>query len=91
MAGPPKISATLGTVVRDLRKNCGDLSIEELAYEGGLEASYLSGIERKLRQPSLEKIQGIAAAFGMEASDLVKLAEDREREKSDDGQDETKP
>jgi transcriptional regulator with XRE-family HTH domain len=77
MQEPPRLSAHLGLVIRRLRHQRG-LTIERLAHAGEIEVSYLSGIERGLRKPSLEKIEGIAAVFEMEVSDLVRLAE-RER------------
>jgi transcriptional regulator with XRE-family HTH domain len=68
------ISAQLGAVIRKLREESGE-SIEALALDAEIDPSYLSGIERGLRNPSWEKTEPIAAALGVKLSTLVLLAE----------------
>jgi transcriptional regulator with XRE-family HTH domain len=68
----------LGAVIREVREHRG-LTIEALAAAATIDPSFLSGIERRLRKPSLEKIKAIATVLGTEAWELVKLAEERER------------
>jgi len=71
---PFPTSAHSGVVIRQLRKS-RDLSIEDLADAAGIDVSYLSGIERKKRNPSWEMIRSLAEALEIEASELVRRAE----------------
>ena len=43
---------------------------EEVAHRAGVHVTYLSGIERGLRNPSLKHIRGIAEALGASTSEL---------------------
>jgi transcriptional regulator with XRE-family HTH domain len=63
-----------GIAVRELRSKRG-LSQEELAERSELHRTYISGIERGLRNPGLVNVQRIAAALGVRASELLALAE----------------
>jgi transcriptional regulator with XRE-family HTH domain len=65
--------AALGTAVRDLRAQCG-LSQEALADAAGLHVTYLSGIERGLRNPSLDKLNALAAALDISTLELITRA-----------------
>jgi transcriptional regulator with XRE-family HTH domain len=64
----------LGAAVRDLRKR-GDLSQEDLAHKSGLHPTYISGIERGLRNPSWRSIGRLCDALGVQISELARLAE----------------
>ena len=64
-----KIAAQLGERVRELRLQRG-LSQEELAFKSGMHRTYLSGIERAERNPSLKNITAIAEALGVTLSEL---------------------
>jgi transcriptional regulator with XRE-family HTH domain len=66
-------SAQIGDFVRRRRESLG-LTIEDLAEAAGLEKSYVSGIERKRRNPSWESIRKIATGLNMKALDLVRQA-----------------
>lgn len=68
--------AALGTAVRQLRVQRG-MSQESLADAAGVHVTYLSGIERGLRNPSLDKLNAIAAA--LEISTLMLISEADER------------
>ena len=81
MVDPSSISGRVGAVIRELRKERG-WSIEELCLTAGADPKYLSELERGKRNPSVEKLEGIAGAFGMTVWRLIQLAEDGE---SDDG------
>ncbi len=50
------------------------LSQEELADRAGLDRTYLSGIERGVRNPSLSNIQKIASALGVDLDVLFASA-----------------
>lgn len=60
-----------GNNIRKLRKIKG-LSQENLAFKTGLDRTYIGGIERGERNPSLKNIIKIAKALNVEISDLFK-------------------
>ena len=83
MAAPPepavgsKGSPTgeqFGRVVRRLRLERG-LKLQELAKAAGLHWTYLSGVERGRRNPSLKVLAAIAGSFGLSTAELVRRAE----------------
>lgn len=57
--------------MRRLRAERG-LSQEGLAFEAGMNRTYLSGVERSERNISLDNIERIARAFGVEARCLLR-------------------
>ncbi len=59
----------LGDRVRKLRSE-RKLSQEELAYKAGVHRTYLGGIERGERNPSLRNIAAIAKALDVTLSEL---------------------
>jgi transcriptional regulator with XRE-family HTH domain len=61
------------TVARNLRRlrNQKELSQEELAFEAGLDRSYLSGMERGLRNPTIIMLAKLAGALGVEPHELL--------------------
>jgi transcriptional regulator with XRE-family HTH domain len=56
--------------IKRLRKECG-LSQEGLAFESGLHRTYISGIERGIRNVGIDNIEVIAAALGVEPATLL--------------------
>ena len=58
-----------GCGIRRLRRQQGHTQ-EELAYRAGIHTTYLSSIERGVRNPSLKNIRAIAVALGVPASEL---------------------
>jgi transcriptional regulator with XRE-family HTH domain len=56
--------------VRRLRKARG-LTQEQLAHDADIDLTYLGGIERGRRNPSLAVLVRIAAALGAEPADLL--------------------
>ena len=70
-----KISVTekFGQRVRALRKERG-LSQEELADLSGLDRTYISGIERGLRNVALRNIEALAKALDVSISELFEDA-----------------
>jgi transcriptional regulator with XRE-family HTH domain len=60
-----------GDHVRDYRAKAG-LSQEALAYEAGLNRSYVASLEAGARNPSLETIARLAIALRIDAADLVR-------------------
>lgn len=67
--------ADLGQAVRRLRQ-AHDLKIEDLAASAGMHPTYLSGIERGLRNPTWSKLCGLADALGVSVSMLAGEAEE---------------
>lgn len=59
-----------GLVLRDLRKGRA-LSQETLALESQLDRTFISLLERGLRQPSLTTIFQLARPLGLSPEDLV--------------------
>jgi transcriptional regulator with XRE-family HTH domain len=61
----------LGENVRRERLLKG-LSQEKLADEAGMRRSYLSDLERGVRNPSVHALGRLAMALGVEAADLLR-------------------
>ena len=59
-----------GDNVRETRKRAG-LSQEALAHEIGIDRTYISGIERGVRNPSLDVIVKLAERLKVEPSILL--------------------
>ncbi len=59
--------------VRRLRKERG-LSQEQLAFECGLHRTYISGIERAIRNVSLDNIGKVAGALHVPPAELLALS-----------------
>lgn len=51
------------------------LSQEELGYRCGLDRTYVSGIERGVRNPTLKVVWRLAGGLDVEASELLRSAE----------------
>lgn len=58
-----------GKQVRSLRMQRG-LTQEEVAHRAGIHVTYLSGVERGVRNPSLKNIRSIAQALRVFVQDL---------------------
>ena len=65
-----------GDVVRERRLKAG-LSQETLALERDLNPTYISMLERGVRQPTLDTIFRLAARLGVRPNRLVAAVEDR--------------
>lgn len=61
----------LSTNLQRLRRAKG-LSQEALADEAGMDRTYISGIERGLRNPTVKVLERIASALGVGAWELIK-------------------
>lgn len=64
----------LGRAIRRLRKS-RELTIETLALDAGLHPTYLSGIERGIRNPTWSKLCALADTLGVPASIIAAEAE----------------
>ena len=67
-------SIALGSVIRGVRK-ARKLSQEALAYESGINRTFLSQIERGVRQPTVTTLYKLAHALDISASDLLATVE----------------
>lgn len=68
------ISRAFGIVLRQLRQK-RNLSQEALALECGLDRTYVSLLERGLRQPSLKTVFALAESLNVRASRIVRDVE----------------
>jgi len=69
-----KIKKQFGLRLRELRSKA-DLSQEALAYRCGLDRTYISGLERGVRNPSLTCIFRVANGLNIQIEELVKKYE----------------
>lgn len=58
------ITPFIGDAVRALRTKSG-LSQEEFAHRAGLDRTYVSGIERGVRNPTVASLQRVSDALGI--------------------------
>ena len=58
--------------IRELRR----FTQEELAHRANIHVTYLSGIERGVRNPALKNIHAIALALGVRVGELFAFEED---------------
>jgi transcriptional regulator with XRE-family HTH domain len=68
-----------GQAVRAVRLERG-LSQERLAAIAGVDRTYISGLERGVRNPALSTQQRVAEALGVRLADLLAAAEQLEAE-----------
>jgi transcriptional regulator with XRE-family HTH domain len=68
-------NADLGRAIRRLRKN-RRLTIEALAFAADMHPTYLSGIERGVRNPTWDKIRSVVLALNVPLAVFVRIAED---------------
>lgn len=65
----PSVSLLIGAAIRNKRFEMG-ISQEELAVRSGLHRTYISGVERGARNPSLGSIEKLTAALGVSVGSL---------------------
>jgi transcriptional regulator with XRE-family HTH domain len=70
------ILKVLGSLVRQHRENLG-ISQEELATRSNLDRTYISGIERGIRNPSLTALVSLANGMNINVSDLLEGLENK--------------
>ena len=59
---------------RNLRtlRQAKDLSQEELAHRAGIDRTYISALERNVYNASIDVVERLAEALGVEAAELLK-------------------
>jgi transcriptional regulator with XRE-family HTH domain len=65
------VLVTLGKRVRELREQ-GKLTQEALAERSGLDPSYISGIERGVRNPSILSLARLAIGLNASVSEICR-------------------
>jgi transcriptional regulator with XRE-family HTH domain len=65
------VLAKLGLNVRR-RREARELTQENLAERASLDATYISGIERGLRNPGIKNVAKLAKALGLSTAELCK-------------------
>ena len=65
------IQRLLGINIRRVREAMG-WSQDKLSEESGLHRTYISGIERGVRNPTIAIVQQVALALGIPVADLFK-------------------
>jgi transcriptional regulator with XRE-family HTH domain len=65
-----KLLVALGKNVRTRRDSAG-LTQEQLGDKAGLDPTYISGIERGVRNPSVLSIERLARALGVSVSEIL--------------------
>lgn len=63
----------IGKVIRGIRKE-REVTLEQVAFDAGTDASNLSRIERGKQHPSMEMLKKITAALGTTAADVYAIA-----------------
>ena len=74
MADDDTIQRAFGVVLRRVRKEA-KLSQEDLALESGLDRTFISLLERGLRQPTLTSLFALAKSLQLEPHVLVRETE----------------
>jgi transcriptional regulator with XRE-family HTH domain len=67
-------NAELGRAIRRLRRARHE-TIEGLAYAADMHPTYLSGIERGVRNPTWDKLTGLARALDVPVAEIARDAE----------------
>jgi transcriptional regulator with XRE-family HTH domain len=65
-----KVLLALGKLVKTKRTKLG-ISQEELGFQANLDRTYISGIERGVRNPSLTALVTLAQGLGINVSELL--------------------
>lgn len=68
------LKSVFGQVLREYREKA-DFSQEHLALECGLDRTYISLLERGLRQPTMESLFAISKALDTKPSKLISAVE----------------
>lgn len=67
-----KLISTVAQTLRDIRKDQG-LSQEALAEKAGLDRTYISGVERGVRNITLESLEQIVLALDLDCGTFLAM------------------
>jgi transcriptional regulator with XRE-family HTH domain len=70
-----ELARAFGAAVREQRERLG-LSQEEFGFQAGLDRTYVSGVERGVRNPTLRIVLRVCRALDVRPSTLMRRAED---------------
>ncbi|MCC2362760.1 helix-turn-helix domain-containing protein [Bacillus cereus] len=70
------IEQTFGNVLQEYRLN-SKMSQEELAFNSGLDRTYISLLERGKRKPTINTVFALALALKVNPSQLIKKLEEK--------------
>lgn len=70
----PDVSSVFGSILKR-RRTLANISQEELAFRAGVDRTFISRLERGVRQPTITTLIGLGAALGIPASELVSETE----------------
>ena len=70
----PNLGPVFGEVLRRYRTDM-NISQEELAFRAGVDRTFVSRIERGIRQPTITTLVGLGLALGISAAELVREVE----------------
>ena len=65
------INQIFGDVLRRYRSE-KNISQEELAFQAGVDRTFVSRLERGIRQPTITTLIGLGQSLGVSAADLVR-------------------
>lgn len=71
----PEHRRAFGDRLRELRQESGWASQEDFAHHADIDRTYISGIERGVRNPTLDMIVKLARALGVAPSELLATIE----------------
>lgn len=76
MANPQTsdVGIIFGGVLQRYRAKAG-VTQEELAFQAGVDRTFVSRLERGIRQPTITTLLGLGAALGISATELVRETE----------------
>lgn len=74
MSNSADIGQIFGEILRRVRLE-QNISQEALAFEAGVDRTFISRLERGTRQPTLTTLIGLGQALSISAADLVREAE----------------
>lgn len=72
----PDIGLIFGSILKRHR-TLANVSQEELAFRAGVDRTYISRLERGVRQPTITTLIGLGAALGIPAAELVSETEQK--------------
>lgn len=77
MANPraSNIGSIFGEILRRYRSE-RNISQEELAFRAGVDRTFVSRLERGIKQPTITTLIGIGLALGVSSADLVREVEE---------------